>query len=271
MAPILMYHEVVPDADNPQALGLDPVYACSRSAFEQQMAYLYDHGFRTLRLNDLLGMHSEACKTETNAVVITFDDGHRSQWSEAVPILKRYGFTAEFFLAVEWIGQPGYMDWDDVKALDQAGMGIGSHGYHHRFLDDLSQPEAASEVIESKRALEARLGHSVFFFAPPGGRLHPTTAQHARQAGYAGLCTSVPGWVSEEMNPYALPRVAIKNGLSMEAFQQIVQCDAAMFLQLSRQARLLRAAKRIMGNAWYERARSAWFRTVGLGRRSRLV
>ena len=258
MAPILMYHEVVPDVGNPKALGLDPVYVCSRSAFEQQMAYLYEHGFRTLRLQDLLGMSPDARATEPNAVVITFDDGHRSQWSEAAPILKRYGFTAEFFLAVEWIGQPGYMDWDDVKALDQAGMGIGSHGYHHRFLDDLSQPDAAGEVIESKRALESRLGHAVSFFAPPGGRLHPTTAMMARETGYRGICTSVPGIVSGDSDPYHLPRIAIKRTMTLDVFGKIVQCDASTIHRLSSTAQVLRAVKKIMGNSWYEKARAAW-------------
>lgn len=263
MVPILMYHEVVPDVSNPKASGLDPVYACSRSAFKQQMAYLYDHGFRTLRLNDLFSMNSDACETETNAVVITFDDGHRSQWSEAVPILKQYRFAAEFFLTVEWVGQAGYMDWDDVMALDQAGMGIGSHGNRHRFLDDLSQSEAAREVIESKLALEAKLGHPIFFFAPPGGRLHPTTTMTAKETGYRGICTSVPGIVSVAGNLFDLPRVPIKRSMTIEAFGKIVQCDSSTIRRLNFTAQILGVVKRILGNAWYEKARSAWFQAVG--------
>lgn len=262
MVSILIYHEVAPDVSNPKAFGLDPVYACSKSAFEQQMAYLYDQDFRTLRLNDLISMDSEACETATNAIVITFDDGHRSQWSEAVPILKRYGFTAEFFLTVEWIGQPGYMDWDDVKALKQAGMGIGSHGYHHWFLDDLSQLEVASEVIESKRALESRLGHPISFFAPPGGRLHPTTAMTAKETGYRGICTSIPGIVSRGSDLHHLPRIAIKRSMPLELFGKIVQCDPSTIRRLNATAQILRAAKRIMGNAWYDKARAAWLRVV---------
>ena len=260
MIPILLYHNVSGD---PGDTGGDPVYTCSRVQFEQQMAYLSDQGFRALRLCELLKMDPAARASSRKHVVITFDDGLQSQGAVALPILRKFGFTAEFFFTVDWIGRADYLGWDEIREMAREGMGIGSHSVHHRFFDDLPHEEASLELTESKRVLEREVGQAVEFFAAPGGRLHSTTAQHARQAGYAGICTSAPGWVAGGLDPFAMPRISIKSSTTQEIFRRIILCDPVFFRQLSWQAGVLQAAKRIMGNAWYERVRSAWFRVIG--------
>ena len=62
---------------------------------------------------------------------LTFDDGHRSNYELAAPILQARGLTARFFITAGWTGtKTGYMGWAEVRSLHEAGFSIGAHGAH---------------------------------------------------------------------------------------------------------------------------------------------
>jgi Polysaccharide deacetylase len=105
--------------------------------------------------------------TNDKVVILNFDDGRKNQFTEAKPILDTYGFKATFYVVCNYIGnKPGYMDWNEVKQLNQEGHDIGSHSMNHLHLDELSKKNVKFEVAQSKKCLEDH-GIVVTSFAYP--------------------------------------------------------------------------------------------------------
>ena len=100
-------------------------------------------------------------------VILNFDDGRKTQFTEAKPILDRYGFKATFYVVCNYLeNKPGFMDWEEVKQLYNEGHDIGSHGMNHAHLEKLSKKDVKFEVGQSKKCLEDH-GIGVTSFAYP--------------------------------------------------------------------------------------------------------
>jgi peptidoglycan/xylan/chitin deacetylase (PgdA/CDA1 family) len=102
-------------------------------------------------------------------VLITFDDGRADNFSHAFPVLKSAGMPAVFFISTGLVDTPGYLTWEQVRAMAGAGMVFGSHGVLHRDFGSLSESEARNELAESQRVLTLQLGRPAELFAYPFG------------------------------------------------------------------------------------------------------
>jgi peptidoglycan/xylan/chitin deacetylase (PgdA/CDA1 family) len=92
---------------------------------------------------------------DNKAVILNFDDGRKSQFTQAKPILDKYGFKATFYVVCNYIGKKdGYMDWNEIKTLQKEGHDIGSHSMNHVRLEKLSKKNVEYEVGQSKRCLQ---------------------------------------------------------------------------------------------------------------------
>lgn len=130
-------------------------------------------------------------------VSLTFDDGFRCQFDNAVPILNSYRMPATFFLIANqdsthdrWAGHTNdwwKIDWRDddismLKQLIQDGHEIGSHSVSHHPTKMQGQPEF--EVRESKQLIETWIGTTVPSFCYPFYRSHAYLADAVKSAGY---------------------------------------------------------------------------------------
>lgn len=124
---------------------------------------------------------------------ITFDDGHISQFVNAVPILNRLGEEATFFITAGWTGKrSGYMNWNQLRELRACGYEVQSHGWSHTLLTQCSPPKLKHELVGSKNQLEDRLGSSVDAISMPGGRWSPQVLSACAAAGYTRVFISDP-------------------------------------------------------------------------------
>ena len=106
---------------------------------------------------------------ELPEVRLTFDDGNTSDLSVALPMLVERGLTASFFVIAGWLGQPGSLAADDVRALAEAGMTIGTHGMQHRSWRSLDEEGYREELDEAREVLEAAAGARIDEAACPYG------------------------------------------------------------------------------------------------------
>jgi len=103
-------------------------------------------------------------------VILNFDDGRLSQYTNAIPILDKYGFKATFYVVCNYIGKKdGYMDWNEIETLHKEGHDIGSHSMNHVRLEKLSKKDVEYEVGQSKRCLQKHGINATSFAYPFNG------------------------------------------------------------------------------------------------------
>jgi peptidoglycan/xylan/chitin deacetylase (PgdA/CDA1 family) len=217
-APILMYHYVrTVDAS------LDPLgfqLSVTPELFDQHMAWLAQNGYTGIRLDTMLRCMRGEPLCPPQPVVLTFDDGYADAYDAAFPILQRYGFSATFYIVTGFVGQPGYMGWEQVAALRDSGMEIGSHTIDHLMLTQTDPVEMARQITQSKQDLEHLLGVPITSFCYPVGDLNGFVVEQVRAAGYANAVTT--RWDNNYSDPLTLPRRRVEGGKTPEELGWIV-------------------------------------------------
>lgn len=212
--PILMYHNI--DA-NPEGR----VDTVTPENFDRQMKFLKDGGYRVFSLWQVVEGLRFGQRFPKNSVVLTFDDAMANNFSQALPILKKYGFSATFFVPVGKLGQPGRLTWEEMGRLLADGMDIGSHGMFEQYLPDLSSSEQHKEIFLSKQILETNLKTAVMLYAYPIGGFQPVTKTLIAQAGYRGAVTTNRGNTNKRNDVFELRRIkatdASSSGISLWA------------------------------------------------------
>jgi len=203
--PILNYHSV---GNASEAFTVD------ESAFNQQLDWLIAAGFRTVLLHDVLERQNLK-----HAVVLTFDDGTDDALTRVLPALRRRGLRGTFFIVTGFVGRPGYLSWDGVRALAAAGMEIGSHGVDHARLSDLPDDRVRDELGVSKRDLEDQLHRPIEVLAYPYNAVRPRLEKAAAEAGYRA---AVAGVVHGGADRYSLYRFSVTRETTLTAFQRAV-------------------------------------------------
>ena len=107
-----------------------------------------------------------------------------------------------------------YLTWDDVKAMEAAGMEVGSHSMTHACLATLPRPQMIDEITDSKKALDARLARPAVGFAFPFGKRYAVPANAAPDlsaAGYRYALTTDFGRISAGADRFRLPRISVED------------------------------------------------------------
>jgi peptidoglycan/xylan/chitin deacetylase (PgdA/CDA1 family) len=195
-----------------------------------------------------------------STVAMTFDDGHASN-AAAAEELAALGFSADFFVNPSTVGTAGYLSWDELKAMAAMGMSIQSHGYFHRYLDELTPDQVMSELVDSKREIENRIGQEVTVFAPPGGRTAAGMADVAARAGYSAVCTSRVGIWQVNASHWQIPRLAVLKSTTEAQFLRWIEKEWQEIAAQRARYVVLSSAKRLLGNRGYERLRLGLLRS----------
>lgn len=213
--PILMYHSItkMPRGEFMRSLHVSP----RRFAF--QMFLLKIFGYRGVSVNELY-THLNSKKPQ-KVVGISFDDGYKNNLTNALPILKKFGFTATIYIVSQNIGGSNHWDIDkgikkqmmlsenDINKWIDSGMEIGSHTQNHQDLTSCSNETAISEIIQSKIDLEQRFKTPINHFCYPYGNFNNKIIDLIKKAGYHTATTTKRGRITRNHNLFSLPRVQI--------------------------------------------------------------
>ena len=200
---VLNYHQI---ANNPTPLSV------AINDFDAQMKFLVDSGCVTITPDELYAGLNGEIELPPKPVLITFDDGYLDNYTNAFPILKKYGLRATIFIIPAFTSvYPGYMTWEQLKEMEAGGITVQSHTLTHPKLEALPDDEIRVELLNSKNLLEENLGHPVEFLAYPTGTYNLHIAGLAQDAGYKGAFTIKYGVVDRGSNFFALERVPIFN------------------------------------------------------------
>ncbi|HMS00371.1 MAG TPA: polysaccharide deacetylase family protein [Anaerolineales bacterium] len=212
--PILLYHHIGYSFT-------DSEYYVSPEAFENQMNYLFMHGYRTISVEQLTQAIYFGAQLPSRPILLTFDDGSETVYINALPVMQTYGFTGTAYIVDNYIGANRYMDKAQIRALYEAGWEIGSHSLSHR---DLTTHPAAQEeeIVNSRKKLESYLDVPVRSFAYPFGAYDSNSLKLIKFAGYVAAMGLGDKSIQGKGNIYYLYRHSITAETTLESFIQIL-------------------------------------------------
>ncbi|MFH1413967.1 MAG: polysaccharide deacetylase family protein [Candidatus Omnitrophota bacterium] len=253
--PVLMYHRISKNkgAEN---------YTVSSEDFYKQMQYLHEQGFKSLTTDDIPDLGEGEYK---KIIMITFDDGCVTDYTEAYPILKKYGFKATFFVNTDQVAKDGYMDWGQILELQREGNKIESHTHTHpNYISLLKEDMIRGELAISKKTIEGKLNTPAVSLSLPGGDYSRKIKKIADEVGYEYVFVSKPG-----RNPLSLKRrnvfsrIAIMQRTSLERFRGIVNNDSFISNLNTVNYYLKLIAKKIIGARRYYHLWNKYFKLRG--------
>ena len=217
---MLMYHSVQAIKQRP-----DWPWAVTLSSFERQLDFLLAEGYATPTISEVM---ADPDGYRGRTAVITFDDGYVDNL-EAASALHRRGMRATWYVVSGSIGREPAWPFDgrpagrtmnaaELRGLRQEGMEIGSHSLSHPRLTELDPYARQREVMQSKADIENQIGTDVRSFAYPYGALDEACANIVQECGYQNACTTAPGWMLREGNPFRLRRLTVFNHDSLGSY-----------------------------------------------------
>lgn len=221
-------------------------YIVMADQFEKHLHYLYQNRYQTILLKDLTSHNPLPEKP----IILTFDDGHLSDYSIAFPLLMKYGFKADFFITTSYMNDRKYLLPDQVKEMSCAGMGIGSHTVTHNFLTDLNDDSIEKELSVSKDELKCITGKNIDTLSAPGGRIDGKVQRIARQIGYSIICGSQTG-LARPGHGEVLPRIALRMGTDIAEYEKITSGNTLYYQKQRLRCLALSTLKTILGNTIY--------------------
>jgi peptidoglycan/xylan/chitin deacetylase (PgdA/CDA1 family) len=185
------------------------------NTFELQMRYLKENGYHVITAEELLAFLEYRQRLPQKSVLITMDDGYRSVYNIAYPILKKYDFTATLFIYTSFVGiSKMAITWDQLKEMQLKGFIIGSHTIYHSDLTQAKEGETEREFMArikqelygSKKIIDQKLGQDTYIIAYPFGYYDQISIQMAKNAGYKMAVSVKRGGNPFFANPMTLRR-----------------------------------------------------------------
>ena len=221
--PILMYHVINP----PPAGAPYPGLYVPAPEFAAQMQSLRQAGWHAVTLDELQQNRLHGNRLPSKPIVITFDNGYRSQYANALPILRRMHWAAVENLQLTGLPpSQGGMTNAQVRGLIRAGWELDTQGISHADLVELDASELRFQIDHARTVLRHRYHVPVSWFCYPSGQYDPAVVAAVKAAGFVGSTTVVPGWADQSDSPYALPRLRVLSGTSPAALLEQIS-DAA--------------------------------------------
>ena len=223
--PILMYHHVGSLPAAPNVIRKD--LTVSAADFEEQVKWLFDSGYTSIQLQDLYNFSKGQFRLPKKPVIFTFDDGYRDVFENAIPILKKYGFTGSFGIITQYphtvSGDNFYASWEQISAAQAAGNEIVCHTQNH--FDGLS-PKYNSEYIFQnlsgcQQDIVDHLGAVEPILIYPYGRYNESYIKEANRAGIIMGLTVHEGDAINLDDLMEIPRVRVHGKEDFEKFKRL--------------------------------------------------
>jgi peptidoglycan/xylan/chitin deacetylase (PgdA/CDA1 family) len=207
--PILLYHVIADPAPGTPLSGL----WVSPSEFSAEMRFLAEHRYHVVTLREVFA-YWHGASLPRRPVVVSFDDGFRSDYTKARPILAAHGWAGTLNLSLSHLSN-GTLTRRMVRGLIAAGWEIDSHSLTHPFLPGLDRHRLEKEVRGSRHALRTLFRVDASFFAYPYGAYDRAAVAAVRRAGYLGAMAVGFGlaWIGGR---YSLARLEIARGDGVE-------------------------------------------------------
>jgi poly-beta-1,6-N-acetyl-D-glucosamine N-deacetylase PgaB len=249
LVPVLLYHNI--------SAGEDVSGDVSARVFAGEMRFLHDSGYHVIPLRQLIDHMDSGASLPDKPVVITFDDGYKSNYTYALPVLKQYSQLATVFWSGMGMGDPNMLTWDEMREMEKSGLvEIQTHTFRlHREVDtepslEVARPavitpaylpeedryESEAEFEEklrtdfanSREAIEANLQHDTDILSWPYGAYNHRAIKLASEAGFKYFVTLHSGMNRRGESTQELRRIDCGGNIPLSQFQARVDPDRSL-------------------------------------------
>jgi len=227
---VLCYHRFV---ERPETVR-KPLseYRLPMEAFRWQMQYLKDQGIKPISMDQLKAYWFEGKPLPDKAVLLTFDDGFRSIYEKAYPVVKEFGYPGVLFLYTDFIrSQSDSLRYSEIEEMQKNGFDLESHTKSHLNLGlegEKRTPGQFSQLVnvelnEPIEFIQDRFGVHPWILAYSYGVYNPEVLRQAEKAKYQLAFTVNPGPNDKTVPPLQLRRNLILYPTSPQAFKNIFE------------------------------------------------
>lgn len=223
---VLCYHAVGND---------DWRFSINLTTLIKQVSYLIKR-YKPMSLEGLELVISGKKKVIRPSFILTFDDGYMDVLATQ-SYFKKMGIKPALFVLSDRAGanrrelhtDRAFLNKREILSLAHSGWLIGCHSASHSNLTKLSSDELKKEVVDSKKSLERELGIKVNYFSYPKGNYSPRVLAMTKKAGYKLALSMDDGFISEETDPFIVPRVGVDRTHSFDEFKSLFLPLSIMF------------------------------------------
>ncbi len=158
-------------------------------------------------------------------ILLTIDDGYKSFYEKAWPILKESKIPFILFVSTREVGKNGYMSWDEIKEIEKFDfVEIGNHSHTHEYLIDFNNNDIKKDLAESIRIFEKNLGYNSEFFSYPFGEYSLSLKKIVKDLGFKYAFGQHSGVTDMTKDLLEMPRFPINEKYGeIKRFQTILK------------------------------------------------
>lgn len=202
--PVLTYHGVVDTVLDDNSVDI------SKDYFEKQMKYLYDNGYKTITMDEFYEWKNGKKRLPRKSILITFDDGWKNNYINALPILEKYNFSSCIFVLWGNVNDELYLSLDDLDDIikNHKSMKLYSHSYalHSKEVADSNNYNLYNSDIEMVKDI----ADSIEYYAYPYGHMNDNYRRALKDNGYKLAFTFGPyAFASKDDDDYKIPRYGV--------------------------------------------------------------
>lgn len=218
--PVLMYHHILEAKDKKSKNDL----VVTTAEFYKQMNYLHRNDYTTITVRELEQFLNGELALPKKSILIIFDDGYKSVYKYAYPILQEFGFKATVALITKYVPdkmQPfnparlTCLSWQEISLGNDVFEYI-NHTYSHPSMKGISYNTAMTELEKVNASLKTK------YFVYPMGHTSANSERALRNLNYKLAFTTKPGFVTKSSNRLYLPRQRISAGMTIKSFASLL-------------------------------------------------
>jgi len=198
-----------------------------KEVFFKQMRFLKDEGYTVLPLSKLILFFKKKKELPNKTIFITIDDGYKSVYNHAYPILKELRFPFSVFLSTDFVADNNnsdFMSWKMLKELKSNNVEIFNHTSDHSSLLKVSKNRALKIINNSQKILKKEFGEVSPIFSYPYGESNLNTENLVKEQGFKLAFSQQSGPIHLYENIFRLPRFSINNKYGeIERFKMIIK------------------------------------------------
>lgn len=227
--PILLYHHILKKSEN-WLTNDDAVI--NLESFEEQMKYLHDEGYHTATISELDAYLRGEKVLPDKTVMITFDDGLKTNYIYAYPVLKKYGFNAVAFIITNRVSNEPvpfnpkklqFLSWPEINDMkDVFEFGSHTNGMHNMIHGVPLLLKESDQAILQDLETSRKLLNNPDSFAYPFGAYNIRTIELLKKAGFKYAFTTADNRVKIGDNPYELGRIVVGPSTTLNVFKKLV-------------------------------------------------